>query len=149
MRIVLDTNILARVVMSPSGPVREVFELIRSEQVLVTSLDALAELSRVLAYDRVRRIHLLDDTAIEAFVERIAIGSLVVALPETIPRVVPQDPDDDILVATAVAGGADIICTRNRHFYHEDVIAYCGRHRIKVMDDVAALALLRQEGFAG
>jgi uncharacterized protein len=149
MRIVLDTNILARVVMSPFGPARELFELIRSDHVLVTSLDALAELSRVLAYERVRRIHGLGDKAIEEFVERLAAGSLVVALPETIARVVPQDPDDDILVATAVAGGADIICTRNRHFYHEDVIAYCGRHRIKVMEDVAALALLRQEGFRG
>ena len=103
MRIVLDTNVLARVAMSPRGPAREVFDCVRSEHLLIVSLETLAELARVLAYDRVRRVHQLDERGIEEFVENIATGSLTVRLPESLPRVVPDDADDDALVATAVA----------------------------------------------
>jgi predicted nucleic acid-binding protein len=105
----------------------------------------LAELARVLAYDRVRNIHKLDDQGIEEFVKSVASGAFTVRLPESIPRVVPHDADDDLVVATAVAGNADLICTRNRHLYHDDVLAYCNRHAINVMDDLAALTALRPQ----
>jgi predicted nucleic acid-binding protein len=35
MRLVLDTNVLARVVMSPHGPAAALFDLIRSEHELI------------------------------------------------------------------------------------------------------------------
>lgn len=85
MRIVLDTNVLARVVKSPEGPAAELFERIASEHLLITSLALLAELSRVLAYDRVRRIHRLSDQALGEFVQKIEAGSLVVLPADPIP----------------------------------------------------------------
>jgi putative PIN family toxin of toxin-antitoxin system len=145
MRVVLDTNIVARVVMSPRGPAWELFDLMRSDHELMVSLEMLAELARVLAYDRVRRIHKLDDRGIEEFVKGVASGAHTVRLPESLPRVVPHDADDDLVLATAVAGQADVICTRNRHLYHEDVLAYCTSHAIKIMDDLALLTALRQQ----
>ena len=143
MRFVLDTNVLARVVMSPQGPAAELFERIASDHLLITSLALLAELSRVLAYDRVRRIHRLSDQAIGEFVRRIEAGSLVALPADPIPKVVAADPDDDVVVATAVAGQADYLCTRNRHLFSTDVLAYCSQHGLQLMDDLQLLELLR------
>jgi predicted nucleic acid-binding protein len=70
MRIVLDTNVLARVVMSPRGPAAELFDRIRLDHLLITSLEMLAELSRVLAYERVRHIHQLNDHEVADFVRK-------------------------------------------------------------------------------
>jgi predicted nucleic acid-binding protein len=42
--------------------------------------------------------------------------------------VVLKDPNDDPVVYTAVAGGADVICTVDRHFYQPNVLAFCSRH---------------------
>jgi predicted nucleic acid-binding protein len=41
MRLILDTNVLARVVMSPHGPAAALFDLIRSEHMLISSLEML------------------------------------------------------------------------------------------------------------
>jgi len=145
MRVVLDTNVLARVVMSLRGPAAELFDRVCCEHLLIVSAALLAEVSRVLAYDRVRRIHGLDETGIEEFVKELEAGSFMAALPAPMDRVVPDDPDDDHIVAAAVAGSADVICTRNRHFYHQDVIDYCRQHSIDIMDDPQLLTVLRRD----
>lgn len=145
MRLVLDTNVLARVVMSPQGLAAELFDRVRVEHVLVSSPDMLAELSRVLAYDRVRKLHQRDDQEIGEFVQNVEAGSVLVQLPADIPAVVQADPADDAVVATAVLGQADAICTRNRHFYTADVVAYLRQWSIEVVDDVHLIALLRSQ----
>jgi putative PIN family toxin of toxin-antitoxin system len=129
--------------MSPQGPAAALFDLIRSEHVLISSREIFSELSRVLAYDRMRAFHQLDDQDIDAFVGRIQAGSILVRLPSSIPNVVKADPDDDIVIATAIVGQAEAICTRNRHLYATDVIAYLKEWSIEVVDDVQLLALLR------
>ena len=146
MRLVLDTNVLTRVVISPHGPAAELFDRIQSGHVLVTSPELLAELSRVLAYDRVRALHQLDDDGIRQFVLEVETGSEVVPLPDHVPAVVRADPDDDLVIATAVLGQTDAICTRNRHFYADDVVRYLRQWSVEVVDDVQLLILLRQEG---
>jgi putative PIN family toxin of toxin-antitoxin system len=143
MRVVLDTNILTRVPASPHGPAGELFDRLRSDHLLVNSSELLAELARVLGYDRLRKIHGLDDAAIEDFVEHVEAGSFLVALPDSLPRVVPDDADDDAVIATAIVGHANVICTRNRHLFHVDVLVCCREHEIRVLSDVELLAELR------
>lgn len=143
-RVVLDTNVLVRVAASPSGPAAELFDQLYPEDLLVTSAGLLFELAETLAYDRVRKLHGLDDAQLKRFVDRVAIGSLVVALPEPLAQVVPADPDDDMVVATAVVGRAGVICTRNKHLRHPDVITYCARHSIRILDDLELLKELRE-----
>jgi uncharacterized protein YacL (UPF0231 family) len=46
------------------------------------------------------------------------------------------------VVYTALAAGADVLCVRDRHFYDANVVAFCGREDIRVMDELALLALL-------
>jgi putative PIN family toxin of toxin-antitoxin system len=145
MRVVLDTNILVRAAGPRGGPATDLFERLSDEHVLIVSPELLDELGRVMSYDRVRQIHLLSDAEIRAFVESIAAGGSVVSLPAPIPRVVPHDPDDDAVVATAVAGQAQVLCTRNRHLFHHSVVAYCVERGAKVMDDMELLNRLREE----
>jgi uncharacterized protein len=144
MRVALDTNILARAVSSPTGPAGELFERIAASHVLIVSPELIAELARILSYDRVRRMHQLSDEGINAFIESVESGATVVSLPNPLPRVVPHDPDDDVVVASAIAGGAEALCTRNRHLFHENVVAYCRQHLIEVMDDLELLARMRE-----
>ncbi len=56
----------------------------------------------------------------------------------------PDDPDDDHIVAAAVAGKVNVICTRNKHLYHEAVLAYCSERSIEVLDDISLLTRLRE-----
>lgn len=147
-RVVLDTNVLVRAVASPHGPAGELFDRLYPSDLLVTSPALLSELSQTLAYDRVRKLHGLDDTETKRFVDRLAAGSLIVVPEYPLPAVVPADPDDDAVVATAVAGKADVICTRNKHLRHSDVITYCASHSIRVLDDLELLRELREQGTA-
>jgi putative PIN family toxin of toxin-antitoxin system len=145
MRVVLDTNVLARAVSSPTGPAGELLDWVRRDHLLVISLEMLSELSRALCYERLRRIHQLDDDEIKQVVEEVQAISLVPSLPDPVPRVVPADPDDDYVVATAVAGECEVICTRNRHLFDPVVVAYCRQRAIKIADDTALLERMRQK----
>ena len=144
MRIVLDTNVLARAMASPRGPAGELFEQTLAGHTLVVSLELLSELTRVLAYPRVRRLHGRGDDEIAEFIDSVESSALVVQLPFPLPRVVPHDPDDDMLVATALAARADVLCTRNRHLFDQQVVSHCEQYGVAVMDDLALLAKLRE-----
>jgi len=116
MRVVLDTNILARSAYSSTGPAAELLERIReSDHVLIISSFILSELDRVLRYPRLARFHGLSDDEIARYVTDIEAASLVLESVEHIAEtVVAHDPDDDPIVATAVAGQAEVICTLDR-----------------------------------
>lgn len=142
MRVVLDTNVLARAVPGPNSPARQLLErLLAPTHVLVSSPLLLAELARVLRYDRVRAIHGLDDPDIDAYVESLRTASLLVTV--TSPPPVAGDPDDDFVIATAVDGQADVLCTWDRHLYTDAVTQYLGRLGVRVLRDTELLQELQ------
>lgn len=144
MRIVLDTNVLARAASGPPGLANEVvLASTTADHSLLLSPFLLSELSRVLRYERLRSIHGLSDAEIDHYVTDLqAVAEIVI--PTTQPAaIVADDPDDDPIVATALAGNADVLCTRDRHLLHPDVIAYCRLHGIEVLSDAELLARLR------
>lgn len=144
MKIVLDNNVLVRAAASPVGPAGALLPLIVPPHFLVFSSDSFRELSEVLCYEHVRKLHGLSDEGIGDFLHGIQRAALVVSLPdERPPRVVPDDQDDDYVVATSLEAKADVLCTRDRHFFHPDVLAYCRTHGVEVMDDLTLLARLR------
>lgn len=57
----------------------------------------------------------------EAFSRRLSEEGLLVDDPKDPPRVVPDDPNDDYLVALALASGSGFLVTRDRHFEKVDV----------------------------
>ncbi len=100
----------------------------------------------MLGYERLRRMHGWDDTKIAQYVADLQGGALVVQpADESIPRTVPHDPNDDPIVATALAGQADVLCTLDHHLHHADVLAYCASHGIRVLTDSELLAEFRAE----
>ncbi len=145
MRIVLDSNVLARAARPVLGPAREVLlRCTKEPNLLLLSAFILSELRRVLRYDRVRRMHGLDDAGIDRYVADVESAALIVALPvEPQEAIVAHDPEDDPIVHTAVAGAAEILCTRDQHLHHAKVTAYCRARGIEVLDDVALLARFR------
>ncbi|MEX2170346.1 MAG: putative toxin-antitoxin system toxin component, PIN family [Pirellulales bacterium] len=143
MRVVLDTHILIRVISSPAGPAGALFYRVRAAHLLVFSSETLKEFERVLTYPHIRKLHRYDDESLDRFISILSQASLITTLQSPVPRIVPADPDDDLLVATAIVGQADVLCTRNRHLFHPDVLSYCGKRGIAVMDDLELLKLLR------
>jgi putative PIN family toxin of toxin-antitoxin system len=116
MRVMCDTNILVRAVISPYGPAVELLRMIARDHSLVTSLHVLSELYDVLRRPKIRKLHKLRDAKIRRVVSRIYKLATVVPLPTPVPVTVPRDPKDNPIVLTAVAGHAEILCTLDRHF---------------------------------
>jgi hypothetical protein len=76
-----------------------------------------------------------------------------IVVPAEGPPLVLKDPNDDPVVYTALAGGADVLCTVDRHFYEPNVLSFCARYDIQVMTVVELLQargarLDRKSGYA-
>lgn len=52
----------------------------------------------------------------DAFARKLTEEGLMMEDPQDPPRVVPDDPNDDYLVALALPTGSGILVTRDRHF---------------------------------
>ena len=143
MRVVLDSNILARATPGKSSAAREELLLLtRQPHTLVTAAPLLAELARILQYPRVRALRGLDDAGILSYLQAVALGSAVVS-PASPAPVRTRDPDDDQVIAAAVAGRAEVICTRDQHFFDPSVQCACAAHGIRILNDVDLLLELR------
>lgn len=143
MRVVLDTNVLARSAYRLEGPAAEVLDRVcASPHLLILSTSILDELRRVLHYPRFRAFHRLSDEAIARFIDYLGRQALILDVPVESSGIL-DDPDDDPVLALAIAGRADVICTLDRHFHQAKVQDYCRARMIEIMDDVGLLARLR------
>lgn len=114
MRAVLDTNIAVAGLLWRGKPY-ELFGLTITGKVLCFSSDTLlAELERVLGYEKLaRRIATLHTTIPEILAEYCSIVEIVPAV--TISPTVIADPDDDHVLACAIAVNADLIVSGDKH----------------------------------
>lgn len=113
MRAVVDTNLLVSYLISHRPPIAKVIDvhLARGDFTLLTAPVLLEELTRVLEYPRLHRYYGAETRV--RFVALIAGLSEIVDLPEKVPRIC-RDPDDDWVIACAVAGEADVIVSGDR-----------------------------------
>jgi len=142
MRVLLDTNVLARATPGRNSPARQLLDaLLLEPHALIASKFLLNELGRVLRYERVRRIHGLDEVAIEGFVQAIREACLIVDSPQA-GTLVSADPDDNPILATAIEAQVDVICTWDRHFHAHAVQQHLATVGIRVLRDTELLVEL-------
>ena len=126
MRVVLDTNILVSGLMHPaSTPGRIIAAWSEAQFDVVSSHEQLAEIGRVLAYPKIRRILKWDDQRIEQFIKRLYIR-VEVAEPESTGVEALRDPDDAPILGALVAAEADLLVTGDR-----DLLALSDRSPIE------------------
>lgn len=147
MRVVLDTNVLARALPGRGNAAEAVLLLLlESPHVLILSDFMLVELARVLRYERMWQIHGLSYDQLVAFVELLRQGAELVDVPAAAAdAVVLPDPSDDPIVATAVLGRADVITTWDRHFRAPEVVEYLAIRGVRVLREADLLTELRDK----
>lgn len=111
MRVALDTNIFVSALISPGGhPDLLLDAWMRGDVTVITSREQLAEIAGVLSRDRLRRW--IDQADADALLEHIDARAVIVG---AIPRVVvASDPDDNMILATAIAGGAELLISGDK-----------------------------------
>jgi putative PIN family toxin of toxin-antitoxin system len=132
MRVVLDTNVLVSALVGHGKPRRLLFKLLEGHEV-VSSKQMLTELEDVLSRERFG----FTQRQIDEFLSIMARGFIIVRLAEC-PEVIPEDPDDDVVLATASEGQAGYVVSGDRH------LLKLGQYRgIKIVAVKEMLELLR------
>ena len=122
MKVFLDTNVLVSAVAT-RGLAADVLRLIVAQHELLTGAVNLAELQRVLR----DKLHAPARTVreLEAFLRTHTI----VPKPAVVLDIPVRDPDDRWVLASAVAGAADVLVTGDR-----DLLDLAGRAPLPIVD---------------
>lgn len=111
MRVVLDTNIFVSALITKGTPPDLLYRAwLRDEVELVTSVAQLEEVATVLARPRLRRYIDAEEAA-----QMIAAVQLRATVMDHVPVAKrSRDPDDDRILAVAVAGAAELVVSGDR-----------------------------------
>lgn len=142
MRVVIDTNVLARAYPGARGPARRVLiNVLTGQHVLVLSTYLLLELERILRYPKLLQRSGLNSKDIAEYLEELAAVSCLVH-PEAIPAMLLRDSKDAPILGTALAGSADVLCTRDADFFEVKVMEFCAQRGVRVLTDLELLEQL-------
>ena len=112
MRLVLDTNVVASALLWGGVPPL-LLQAGREKRIeLFTSAALLAELTDVLGRRKFDRKIAASTLTVDQLVDRYAALAGLVR-PTPTPRIAP-DPDDDVVIGTALAAKADLIVTGDK-----------------------------------
>lgn len=139
MRVVLDTNTLVSGVISAGGPPRRLLDGARTQAFeICSSAVLLAELLEVLSREKfTARLAQASLTPL-GIVKELRRMAYMVA-PDNVPRVIEGDPDDDHVVACAVAAQADLIVSGDKHLH-----SLGGQYQgIRIVSTIDALEFIR------
>jgi putative PIN family toxin of toxin-antitoxin system len=114
MRAVLNTKVVVSALIWGGIPFALLEAATEERADLITSPALLAELAEVLSRPylsaRLKRVRGSVDEALEFYA-----AFTVSITPANVPRTVPNDPDDDHVIAAAVASQANIIASGDHH----------------------------------
>jgi len=111
VRIVLDTNILIAALITKDTPPDRLYQAwLKGEFELVTSAAQMAEVATVLARPRLQRYVDADEAA--AIVENIDTRATILDAPPDVD--LSPDPNDNPILAAAIAGKADLIVSGDK-----------------------------------
>lgn len=115
-RITPDVQALVQAAISRPGPAGALIaSWERGDTALITCQPIIELYAQVLQRPRIMRKyrHITHETIARSTASLRA--NAIVVSPVDVPRVVPDDPDDDIVIACAVTGKAEYIVSRDRH----------------------------------
>ena len=141
MRLVLDTNVVASAILWGGTP-RSLLQAAREKRIeLFTSTAMLAELTDILG----RRKFAMKIAAAQLTIDQLVDGYAQLAAlvrPVATPRIAP-DPDDDVVIGTALAARAKCIVTGDKR------LASVVRHQgVRLVSVAQALEDVETEGKA-
>lgn len=112
MRIVLDTNIVVSALLWQGAPRRFLRAVAEVDVELCTSRPLLAELAVVLSRSKFKKkisdLGFCPEQLFDGYARRAEVVQAA-----QVPRLAP-DPDDDMVIGTAIAAKADLLVTGDR-----------------------------------
>jgi len=116
LRVVFDTNLFVSSTLVGEGLPARALDAWRAHQfVLLVSPASLAEIAATLRYERIRRKYNVSDEDVDQLLALLLADAIVVAGQADVSGSVPDDPDDEAILACAVDGHADVIASGDRH----------------------------------
>jgi putative PIN family toxin of toxin-antitoxin system len=136
---VIDATVLVSAFLTKGGVSAELLRFAREGVFLVfLSKDILIETEHTLGYDRIRERYPYTDDDVADFLNRLRIAAnLVAELPNL---TVVRDPNDDMVIATAVRAHAAYIVTRDR-----DLLSLQQYQDITIISPEAFIAIVRDQ----
>ena len=115
MRVVLDTNQHISAIIRPNGHPAQIVKLWRVGLIeLAISPFILEEFEIVVRRPHIQEKNNLTDADIAEYLE--VLKAFAVIVPGTITvNAVPDDPDDDLIIACAIEAEADMIISGDQH----------------------------------
>lgn len=141
LHVVIDTNVIVSGILSPKGAPVELLKAWRERRfLLLTSSAIVAEVRAVLKYPHIRKKYTLSDNEIEQTITLLEHDALLVKGEANVAGSVPDDPKDEMFLACAVDGEADVIVSGDHHLI--DLESY---RDIPIMTPRQFLDQLRQD----
>src|SRR4030042_209316 len=109
VRVVIDTNVLVSALINRGKPRRLLVYLLEKHTVIL-SRQILAELADVLSREKFN----VRSSYTERFLESLVRKSRIIPVSARF-KIIPEDPDDDVVLNTAYCGRADYIITGDKH----------------------------------
>jgi putative PIN family toxin of toxin-antitoxin system len=137
---VIDSTVLVSSFLTEGGVSAELLRYAREGVFLVfLSEDILTETEHTLAYPRIRERYDYTDDDVADFLNRLRVA---VTLVDELPHLaVVRDPNDDMVIATAVHAQAAYIVTRDN-----DLLSLRQYEDITIISPEAFMAILRERG---
>jgi uncharacterized protein len=142
-RAVLDSTVLMSALLNPR-PGGASYDLLRLAEVFAFELclsdDILAETTRVLlTHERIRRRYPYSDTDVAEYRNELECLATIIDSPP--PLKVVRDPNDDMILACAVAGAADYLISRD-----DDLLSLHVYGGVEIATPEEFLHMLREHG---
>jgi len=108
-RVVIDTNVLVSALIN-NGKSRKLVLKLLEEHTIILSSQMLAELADVISRDKFS----VTSSQIDRFISILVQKATMVSV-RSIPKVILEDPDDDVVLTTALSGKAEFIVSGDKH----------------------------------
>jgi uncharacterized protein len=116
VRVVLDANQFVSSLLVKVGLPAQALDAWRAGAYqLIVSPAILEEVEHTLGYARIQRKYNIAHSTVQQLIQELATSALVVAGSANVAGAVSEDPDDEIVLACAIDGDADLIVSGDRH----------------------------------